>query len=286
MTRLTPDMISDVPNLYKLSYNLMKCLDMDLIDLAHESVGPVSKEIVLRNVRVGIVPMTCGQGIITGFSNSVKSIVDYLGMSAFVTESTDVAGITEAIRNNAEIIFMADDDQFIALNTHVLKYATNTECTALGYIAALRSLQKSQRNGSILVVGCGRIGSYVVDVFSKEYAVVNVFDTDMNKAVELKNRHPNVHVCADLESAVRENGVIFNASPGEIPGRWIQQGAVISSPGVPYSFDSEAVRKARAIIHDPLSIGVSVMAMMCASYSIPISKIEYETEPIDVKSMC
>ncbi|MCL2786298.1 MAG: hypothetical protein FWD81_03650, partial [Methanomassiliicoccaceae archaeon] len=50
--------------------------------------------------------------------------------------------------------------------------------------------------------------------------------------------------------------------------RLIQEGAVISSPGVPYAFDEEGERRAKMIIHDVLPLGVAVMAIASIGLSL------------------
>jgi len=59
--------------------------------------------------KVGIVPVTSGNGIIGNFSASLHAITQYFGFDSFVTDSPDVSGYYEAVRNGAEIILMADD---------------------------------------------------------------------------------------------------------------------------------------------------------------------------------
>ena len=65
-----------------------------------------------------------------------------------------------------------------------------------------------------------------------------------------------------------ESSLIFNASRKD--AREVDsQKAIISSPGMPFSFDEEGQRRAGALIHDPLQIGVSVMAVWSASQGLP-----------------
>lgn len=162
---------------------------------------------------------------------------------------------------------MAYDEQFIAYNTDTSRFTTNVECTARGYLAALEIAAGSLKNRSVLVVGCGRIGSLVAGILSRRCPSVGVVDVVKERALELQNRYANVHTYDSTEEAVRDNMLIFNASPSHIESEWIQQGAMITSPGVPHTFDDEAYRKAKIIIHDPLAIGTSVMAVVAAGFS-------------------
>jgi len=47
----------------------------------------------------------------------------------------------------------------------------------------------------------------------------------------------------------------------------VKEGAIISSPGIPYPFDELGIKRAKMIIHDPLDIGAAVMAVQAASFS-------------------
>lgn len=66
--------------------------------------------------KVAIDPATTGQGLIEGFGESIQGIVEYLGLESFVTGKTDIAGIADGMKQGADLFFLADDDQFIALD--------------------------------------------------------------------------------------------------------------------------------------------------------------------------
>lgn len=266
MTRLTPEMIQETQNVLKLDYALVHSIDMGILELAKKAAGSSATNLNPRKYNAAVIPMTCGLGTISGFSDSVNATLKNLGMRSFVTSGTDVVGITEAIRSDADIIFMADDEQFIALNVRMHKYVDNTESTARGYVAALEAAGGPLQNKAVLVIGCGRVGSVAIDLLSKICARVCVVDICYERAARLQDQYCDLEIYSDTETAVRENSLIINCSPAPIPGNWIMEGSIISSPGVPYSFDSEGERKAK-IIHDPLSIGVSVMAVMSMSMS-------------------
>jgi pyrrolysine biosynthesis protein PylD len=58
------------------------------------------------------VPVTLENGVIGNFSCSLKAITQYFGFENFVTGTYDVSGYYEAVQNDAEIILMADDNNF------------------------------------------------------------------------------------------------------------------------------------------------------------------------------
>lgn len=270
MTRLTSYMIKDVPSSSsERDAELVRTLGMTLKGLAYEAVGIDPRQLCMEEFTAAAVPVTSGMGTTEGFSYSVCAIVEHLGMSAFVTDRTDVAGFSDAISAGADIIFMADDEEFVAFNSRTRTFSNNIRSTALGYFTALRVAAGGLKGREVLLIGAGRVGTYAAELLHREQAEVTVVDMDRSKAEALRKVHRNFRLKDDLEAAVMESSLILNASPARIPGRWIREGAIISSPGMPFSFDEEGLRRAGTLIHDPLQIGVSVMAVWSASQGLP-----------------
>lgn len=269
MTRLTYDMISKVPDSMKLrDERLRQDLGIDMKGLSLLSLGLDPGDMNLTRFSVAAVPVTSGKGITPGFCNSVCAITRHLGMESFVTEGTDVAGFYQAMEAGADIVFMADDREFVAVNTKERKCADNTHSTALGYFAALKKAIGDMAEAEILVVGAGRVGTCAIELLVEERASITVLDSDPSIIDSIKRRFPNIRIAYDLATAVSKADALMNASPARIKGDWIKKGAIISSPGMPYSFDSLGESRASVLVHDPLQIGVSVMAAWSASYSI------------------
>lgn len=267
MTRLTPDVIKGIPEtISSLDTALERIIGADLRHVACSAAGISTEDICFESYTVAVVPVTSGKGVITGFSESVSAAVREIGMNSFVTEGSDVTGTAEAYRSGADIIFMADDENFIAINTKARMFTDNIRSTAKGYVAALKCVEGDLAGKKVLVLGAGRVGTVATEILLEQGATVEVSDIVWNKALVLERKHRSVRARADLEKAIQENRLILNASPGKIPGKLIQEGAVISSPGVPYAFDSEGEAKAK-IIHDVLSLGVAVMAVSSAVLS-------------------
>jgi pyrrolysine biosynthesis protein PylD len=97
-------------------------------------------------------------------------------------------------------------------------------------------------------------------------AVVTVYDIDEKKMKALSKRI-GVKTTDDPNGALSSHGLVFNASPAAIDGRFVKEGTIFSSPGIPFSLDEAGIKKAGRIIHDPLDIGTAVMAVQCASFS-------------------
>jgi pyrrolysine biosynthesis protein PylD len=269
MTRLTYEMIENVPDSMELrDERLKQDLGMDMKGLSYLAIGLEGSDLNLSGFKVAAVPITSGKGVTPSFCRSVCSITQHLGMNSHVTEGTDVAGFYQAMDAGADIIFMADDLEFVAVNMRERRCADNTRSTALGYFSALKKAMRGLDGKEVLVIGAGRVGSCAIDLLAEEHATITVIDSDSSKIAGIKHRLPKVKVETDLEQAVRQADAILNASPARIEGEWLREGTIISSPGMPYSFDSLGEKMASVLVHDPLQIGVSVMAVWSASYSI------------------
>lgn len=265
MTRLTDDDVKGISNsLEDVNTMLLRTTGMDLKKLAYDAANVTPAGTDISEYTVGVVPITSGMGVITRFSESVADICISLGMEAFVTKTYDITGLAEAVAHKPEIIFLADDYEFIAYNTKAVAYANNSHCTAAGYVSALNGACGGVLGKNVLVLGAGRVGSIAAKLLNAKGAKVILADIDRKKAEEAAIRIAGATVADDIEKAIASNDLIINASPAHVETRNIRKGAIISSPGVPHSFDDEAYAKA-TIIHDPLSIGVSVMAVTSAA---------------------
>jgi pyrrolysine biosynthesis protein PylD len=266
MTRLTNDMVKDIiSSLDRADEMLTAITGMNLLELSYDAAGVRKSEITLSDLKVGVVPITSGLGIITQFSESTAEIIKRLGMNAFVTNTYDVTGFAEAITRGAEIVFMADDVEFVAFNVKTGRYVNNSYATAAGYVAALKGAAEGLEGKKVLVLGAGRVGSFAVEIMTKIGAKISIYDIDEKKVKDIQRRFDATSF-SSVSEAISSHSLIFNASPAPIDGRHIKQQTIISSPGLPFGFDEEGISKAR-IIHDPLNIGVAVMAMGSAVFS-------------------
>ncbi len=267
MTRLTNDDVKDLPeNLGKLDDFLNEKIGRNLKKLACEAVGMWEYAIDTKEYTCAVVPVTQGEGIISNFSESVCEICKWLGFNAYVTEKTDISGFREALGEKPNLIFAADDVEFLAYNIEAKKASNNTFSTAKAYIAALAAAADMLAGKDVLIVGAGRVGNEMARLLLAKSANVTITDIDLEKAYAVQKAYPRVKVAEDVREAVRNNKLILNASPAHIETEDIQEGAIISSPGVPNTYDEGAYKKA-LIIHDPLAIGVAAMAMESAYFS-------------------
>ena len=133
MTRLIEDWIIDInDNMESMENNLIMKTGMGYLQLASRACGIKTEEFLrfVETARIAVIPVTTGQGRISFFTDSVSSILRHMGFDVFTTIGTDVDGMYEACINDADIIFMADDDRFIALNIRKGAVADNGIATA------------------------------------------------------------------------------------------------------------------------------------------------------------
>lgn len=265
MTRLTSEWICDIEEkVAGWNGELKRKTGLDFIDLAAKCSGRSRTEIVNASEKysVAVIPVTSGLGTISSFSESVAAIVRAMGFNTIVTENTDVNGIYEACVRGAEILFMADDDRYIAMNRKTGSIGDNNIATASGYaevLLALAGMSEGARGAKIAVLGYGIIGQLMASYLTGKGAVVSIYDKDMSKkSVACEAGHTWIE---DPEG-LREFKYIADATS---EGNWLKssflhEDTVIAAPGIPFSLTSEAQKKYEGrYIHDFLEIGTACM---------------------------
>jgi pyrrolysine biosynthesis protein PylD len=267
MTRLRSEDLGFIKDdLARHDADLLKKTGLGLRQIACRAAGLDEAEArrLLAAVTAGIIPLTSGEGIIKGFCEAVADIVGYLGAACFVTGSTDVAGLAEAAEKGADIIFLADDNRFIALNLTSRIVADNSDATARGYVAALDSLAGGLSKRTVLVLGAGEVGRKATTALLNLGARAAVYDPDPEKVRSL-SAGLRITVEKDLEKALQKHRLILDASPaaGIIRERHIGPDTMIAAPGLPLGLCPGAlVSIGDRLIHDPLEIGVATMLVL------------------------
>ena len=267
MTRLMSEDIRFIgDDLARYDSELLRKTGLSLRQIACRAAGMEEAEArrSLASVVAGVVPMTSGEGIIVGFSEAVADILGYLGASSFVTDMADVAGLAEAVRRGADVVFLADDLRFVALNLSSRIVADNSEATARGYVAALDALAGGLERKTILVLGAGEVGRHAIAAVQALGARVSVYDPDPKKIRDLESE-AGLAVEKDLEEALEKHRLIVDASPaaGIIKERHIKPDTAIAAPGLPLGLCPGAlVSIGDRLIHDPLQIGVATMLVL------------------------
>lgn len=267
MTRLTTHDIDKLDSeLTQYNLSLIEKTGVDLAALASFAAGITRESFkqAAQNHMAAAVPITSGQGIIGGFSESVQSIIQFLGFGCFVTRAADVAGIAEAIDRKASIIFVADDDRFIAYNVGKGSYVDNGEATGRGYVAALAHMAKGLKGQEVLVLGAGPVGQSAVAFLKELGAWVKLFDIQP-EALKAYQTDAQVTIEHSLLEALSKYQFILDATPagGFIGADDLPHEAMLAAPGIPLGLKQEALTKyERHLIHDPLQIGVATMLAM------------------------
>ncbi|MDG6244667.1 MAG: 3-methylornithyl-N6-L-lysine dehydrogenase PylD [Methanolobus sp.] len=208
--------------------------------------------------KVGIIPITAGNGIIGNFTSSLLFIVEYFGFEGFVTEHPDVTGYYEAVSQGADIIMMADDHIFTAHNLRNEKIVSNHVATGVIY-ADIASRFTEANSKDILVIGLGRVGyAGAAHLVEKGF---NVYACDPNreflqKAVAELGIRP---YCSDDR---KKFSMVFEATPNAdtISEGMIEERCLVSTPGIPCGLPPEIGKKYHVdLVMEPLVIGVASM---------------------------
>jgi pyrrolysine biosynthesis protein PylD len=221
----------------------------------------------LKNVMVGVIPITSGKGIICGFCEAVKSIITHIGCNAFITKTSDVAGLAEAFENNADIILLSDDERFVAIHALSNQVIDNAVATAKGYAAGLNLMADGLNEKKVLVIGGGPVGSSTTEALSISGAHVSVYDINSSRCYEIsesikQSLKKEIEIVKELDTALSSTHLIVDATPAAniINEHHIGSRTYICAPGVPIGLDFEAQSKiSNRLLHDPLQIGVATM---------------------------
>ena len=277
MTRLTIDDIKTISDeLEAYDEELATKTGRTLSGIACQAAGISESEIkkISADVRVGVIPITFGQGVIKGFSETVAGIVSHIGCKAFVTQATDVAGIAEAVEKKADMLMFADDNRFVAIDIASRQVVDNAVATAKGFVAGLSLMAGGLKQKNVLVIGCGAVGSRAAEALTKLDAHVSIHDVDPSRCKELAHKlkqslKAQIEVAAELEPSLLDHQFIVDATPATeiIRAHHISAQTYISAPGVPLGLDKEAQAEiSNRLLHDPLQIGVATM-VVCACKS-------------------
>jgi 3-methylornithyl-N6-L-lysine dehydrogenase len=224
---------------------------------------------IAASVEVGVVPFTCGKGILEEFAKTLQHIVRHIGFKAFVTRNHDVAGIAEAVERNAEVLMMADDRRFVALNIRSNRMSDNSVATAKGFVAGLDLMAGGLEGQKVLVIGCGAVGRGAVNAVLQRRAEAAVFDINPQQSQRLakeiyQSTRKIIVVESDLKRALQQYHLLVEATNTAeiIDASTIRPYTHVAAPGIPLGLTAAAVEKISGrMLHDPLQIGTAVMAI-------------------------
>lgn len=279
MTRLRTDDVKFIKGrLSEYDRELELKTGCTLRGLACYAAGIQKDDIVhqLKNVRIGVIPITSGMGIIGGFCEAVKSIITHMEGNAFISKASDVAGLAEALESNAEILLLSDDDRFVAIHTPSRQIIDNAMATADGYVAGLNLMAGGLSEKKVLVIGAGPLGCFATEALCLSDAQVSVYDIHSKRCCEIREKikrslNKEIKIEKDLDTALSRTHLIVDASPAinVIHAQHIGSETYISAPGLPLGLDIKAQKKiSHRLLHDPLQIGVATMVAFACKYHI------------------
>ncbi|SDE37297.1 3-methylornithyl-N6-L-lysine dehydrogenase PylD [Sporomusa acidovorans] len=263
MTRLKEkDIQKVVTRLAQYDAELISKTGYSLRSIATRAADRDLNTTLVAQPKIAVIPITSGQGIIGGFSETVAGILEYLGFSTFITKNYDIAGITEAVQGGAEVLFAADDNKFVAINLKTGAIADNSKATGKGYVTALDRMCNGLGEKHVLIIGAGAVGRGASGLIAKLGGLVSIYDISITASQvlvdELRRQGYPAKVETDLDYALSKHRVIVDASPAGniIRPEYITEHTIIAAPGIPLGVPEE--HRGR-ILHDPLQIGVATM---------------------------
>jgi 3-methylornithyl-N6-L-lysine dehydrogenase len=227
----------------------------------------------LPHIQVGVVPIQWGLGKIDRFAETTRDILIHLGFQSFVTQLAGVSGLAEAYAKEADLIFLADDDQFAALNTKTREVISNADATGRGFAGGLALMVGGLKGQRVLVLGCGPVGAAATAMLLNDGAAVAIYDINGERAKNLAVAMDRIHhgklvVETDLKHALARHHLLVDATDaaGFIRARAISGETYMAAPGVPLGLNRAALKKISGrLLHDPLQIGVATMAMVAST---------------------
>lgn len=283
MTRLQSSDIADIPlNIKAFDDELKSKTGHSLRQLACKAVGigATAAVTVISDCSVSVIPTTCGQGVIGGFSATISKIADHLGFFSEVTLSTDVAGLAEAMEKESDIVLMADDQRFLAIHLPTGRLADNSVATGKGFASGLELMAGSLKGRRVLVLGAGPVGRSAVQTLLLRGAEVSIYDIDrqlcLDLACNMQNMHHlDIHIEKNLKQALSAHYYLIDATPTPdfISADFISQDTIVTAPGVPVGLTAEALKKIdHRLLHDCLQIGVATMLMELVQHIAALEK--------------
>lgn len=270
MTRLRSGDIRMIPQqLAAYDNHLRRNIGLTLKGLACRAAGldEIEVENRIRASRVCAVPMTCGQGLIENFSETLCAIASHLGFDAYVTGGTDIAGMADAFQGDADMMLTADDNRFLAVNMATRRVADNSQCTGKGFCEGLAQMAGGLKEKPVLVIGCGPVGQSAALYAARSGATVTLFDIDRERCRTFADRQKNgidFYVSDNLAAALDFHDLIVEATPvgGVIDLETIRPETLIAAPGVPCGVAPKGRELLGGrLLWDALPIGVATMLM-------------------------
>jgi len=272
MTRLESDDILNIPShLADYDEELLAKTGCNLRQIACHAVAleeEAAREIA-PGIRVGVVPIRWGQGLIEGFCEATAGILRHLGFDTFVTGQADILGLAEAYETKADVVLLSDDNDFVALNARTRHYVHNAAATGKGFATGLDLMTGGLAGQKVLVLGCGPVGHSATSTLLSYGANPSIYDinSEYSRKFIKSIAGPDldrITIEQDLRAALAGHTLIVDATnaAGIIHAVDISPHTFIAAPGIPLGLSRGALEKVSdRLLHDPLQIGVATMGM-------------------------
>jgi pyrrolysine biosynthesis protein PylD len=270
MTRLRAVDIEDIgAELKSYDLQLKAKTGCTLLEIACHAAGVRKGDIdsLISATKIGVLPLSCGQGLIKGFGLTVGAILKHLGFAVQIAQNSDATGLAELFEHRPQVLMTSDDSRFIALNFSNHRVVDNSSATAEGFVAGLDLMVGGLRGKKALVLGCGPVGSASVYALLQFGAQVSVLDRKESCARNLQKEilfDNKIRVLNSKPEGLRQAQVIIEAtnSADTLSKEDITAQTYVAAPGMPLGVESAARNELRdRLLHDPLQIGVAVMGV-------------------------
>lgn len=264
MTRLTVKDLNQRPkdlNAYDLE--LKAITGMSLLELSLKTIDMTVEQYKSKMTSmswVAVIPTSMGEGILPGFSERVAEVGAYLGFPCRVTKGQDVTGFGEAVAGGSEMIVIADDSTFLALNLISRRVVNNSTATGEIYAVALACASKGVADRYVGVLGLGPVGYAGANWLCSQGARLIVHDKDHKKQTSFLSRRGDIRGASSVEEVISLTDIVLDATNASniIKVRGLEACLLLAAPGIPLGIDDPNSHMVR-LIHDPLQLGVAAM---------------------------
>ena len=169
----------------------------------------------------------------------------------------------------ADVVFLSDDNDFVALNTQTRQYVHNAAATGKGFAAGLNLMARGLADKKVLVLGCGSVGRSATAALLSYGAKPSIYDINSEYSRELMKSlaepdSDRITIELDFRAALAGHTLIVDATNAAeiIHAEDISPHTFIAAPGMPLGLSRGALNKlSDRLLHDPLQIGVATMGM-------------------------
>ena len=264
MSRLQESWLANLKrNMAKYEKELRRKTGLDFPGIAAASNG-ISRDMICNAAKrkgVAVVTVTAGEGKIGCFAESVAAIISQTVFRTKIMPHTDIHGLYLAYSTpGIDFVFLADDSRYIGIDINRRRVSENSRATARGFVAALEATcQGGLKGKDVLVMGCGKVGTYAVECLIFKGVKPILFDKT-DAARQLGERFA-LRICASREDIKQFSYIIDATSEGDwLTSDLLHENVIIAAPGVPLSLTESALEKHGCrLVHDLLHIGTLAM---------------------------